>query len=368
MQIEAKRWKSNTASVWHIPTACGFLQTPFCPGPHVGNTGPIAPNAIYLIDPIPFLDQMPYFCLKLIDMKKLVCFLCFGFLFYACDDGDIMDANLDFDGNLQFCDQSTTDYLLYNIRLNPFESLSLQFPISSATSQIFTTSENGYVSSFAINGSSVLFNYRTYDGNPQNLLCALLPDPNTSIIKDYSATSGMVYTITTFEDDDNDGIPNHIEDANLDGDNDPSTNPTDTDGDGIPDYMDADDDNDNILTKYENHGYTSENGLANAQDTDGDGIPDYLDDDDDGDGVPTRYEDENGDNNPRNDFDEASETPDIPRYLDPTATQSFPNDHLVPNVFTRNYKVQFRITDIDLQILSSDNIDFGNYEYSVTIE
>src|SRR5690606_6031741 len=125
-----------------------------------------------------------------------------------------------------------------------------------------------------------------------------------NILKDYAATSGTVTVITTYVDDDDDGIPADVEDANLDGDNNPATNPTDRDGDGIPDYLDADDDNDNVLTKNEKHNYTKADGLSKAQDTDGDGIPDYLDEDDDGDGVLTRHENEKMDGNPMNDRDE----------------------------------------------------------------
>ena len=46
----------------------------------------------------------------------------------------------------------------------------------------------------------------------------------------------------------------------------------------------------NILTKNENPDPNGDNDLSDAQDTDGDGTPDYLDADDDGDGVLTRDE------------------------------------------------------------------------------
>ena len=112
-------------------------------------------------------------------------------------------------------------------------------------------------------------------------------------------------------DADDDGIVDAFEDLNLDGDNDPSTNPTDTDGDGIPDYLDIDSDNDGIPDNVEaqtTHGYISptgqddnNNGLDDAYenggsiglipvDTDGDGIPDYVDEDSDDDGVPDNIE------------------------------------------------------------------------------
>lgn len=112
-------------------------------------------------------------------------------------------------------------------------------------------------------------------------------------------------------DSDNDGILDSFEDLNTDGDNDPSTNPTDTDGDGIPDYLDIDSDDDGVPDNVEaqtTSGYippsgtdANNNGVDDAYedngnigiipiDTDGDGIPDYVDDDSDDDGVPDRIE------------------------------------------------------------------------------
>lgn len=112
-------------------------------------------------------------------------------------------------------------------------------------------------------------------------------------------------------DSDKDGILDSFEDLNLDGDNDPATNPTDSDGDGIPDYLDIDSDNDGIPDNIEAQttlGYippsgvdANNNGLDDAYeqdgnfglfpiDTDGDGMPDYLDEDSDDDGVPDYIE------------------------------------------------------------------------------
>ena len=76
-------------------------------------------------------------------------------------------------------------------------------------------------------------------------------------------------------DSDGDGVPDIVEDLNGDG------NPCndDTDGDGIPNYLDIDDDNDDMITADE----IAENGWE--FDLDGDGIPNYLDPDDNGDGI-----------------------------------------------------------------------------------
>ena len=112
-------------------------------------------------------------------------------------------------------------------------------------------------------------------------------------------------------DSDDDGILDSFEDLNLDNDNDPATDATDSDGDGIPDYLDIDSDNDGIPDNVEAQttlGYippsavdTNSNGLDDAYesngnlgifpiDTDGDSLPDYLDDDSDNDNVPDNIE------------------------------------------------------------------------------
>ena len=112
-------------------------------------------------------------------------------------------------------------------------------------------------------------------------------------------------------DADDDGIVDSFEDLNLDGDNDPTTNPTDTDGDGIPDYLDIDSDNDGIPDNVEAQTTAdymapsgedlNNNGLDDVYetggnlgiipvDTDNDGIPDYVDPDSDNDNVPDNIE------------------------------------------------------------------------------
>ena len=127
------------------------------------------------------------------------------------------------------------------------------------------------------------------------------------------STAIVTVVVTNFTDldSDNDGIVDSFEDLNLDADNDPSTNPTDSDGDGIPDYLDIDSDDDGIPDNVEAQstaGYippsgqdTNTNGLDDAYenngnlglfpiDSDNDSLPDYLDDDSDDDGVPDNIE------------------------------------------------------------------------------
>jgi len=112
-------------------------------------------------------------------------------------------------------------------------------------------------------------------------------------------------------DSDNDGIVDSFEDLNTDGDNDPSTNPTNSDGDAYPDYLDIDSDNDGIPDNVEaqtTDGYippsgvdANGNGLDDAYEngtniglvpvnTDGTDLPDYLDVDSDNDTIPDNIE------------------------------------------------------------------------------
>ncbi|NHF61369.1 T9SS type B sorting domain-containing protein [Flavobacteriaceae bacterium TP-CH-4] len=126
-----------------------------------------------------------------------------------------------------------------------------------------------------------------------------------------TATVTVVVTDVTDLDSDDDGIVDSFEDLNLDGDNDPSTNPTDSDGDGYPDYLDIDSDDDGIPDNVEAQATSTyvppsgqdanTNGLDDIYenggtlglfpvDTDGDSLPDYLDNDSDNDNVPDNIE------------------------------------------------------------------------------
>ena len=126
-----------------------------------------------------------------------------------------------------------------------------------------------------------------------------------------TATVTIVVTDALDLDTDNDGILDSFEDLNLDNDNDPSTDITDSDGDGIADYLDIDSDDDGVPDNVEAQttaDYIAPSGVdANANglddayegpgrlglfpiDTDEDLLPDYLDEDSDNDNVPDAIE------------------------------------------------------------------------------
>lgn len=301
----------------------------------------------------PYNFTNPLFLFKIKFMTRHLYVLLLSALFMACNDGDILTVDLAFDQQLKRCDNNISSYLLYDTRTDPNESLTLLIPRTDDTQAFFTNPTEAILD---INGSTVRFNYRTYNINPDGLLCDDLANSDLVIREDFEATTGRVYINSSIVDDDNDGIPSIYEygPGGL-------ANPRDSDGDGIPDYLDEDDDNDNVKTRNEIIVSTGDDPPFILIDTDGDGIPDYLDDDDDGDGVLTILEDENGINGPFDDSIINSEGIVVKRYLSTEATDAFPNPGYISNTFRRVVTTAFRIEDIDLEILRSTQLDFGTF-------
>ena len=154
-------------------------------------------------------------------------------------------------------------------------------------------------------------------------------------------------------EDDNDGIPAELEDINGNG----NLEDDDTDADGIPNYLDQDDDGDNVLTTSENPNYSATDLLVNAQDSDGDGTPDYLDMDDDGDGVKTRDEENlSQDQNPLNDILDPNIGPD---YLNPDIKNTIPATKYRTHKINQTFEVSILVENISLPTLSQTRLDFG---------
>ena len=273
------------------------------------------------------------------------------FVLFSCNDGDVISVELDFDKSLTLCgDETTSNYILYDTKTTPFESLMLLYPNNSQAEAIFNTENSGTIQTLTINGNSLIFNYRTYTADPNTYICQDIPDANVSVTDNYEASSGNAVFTTTFEDDDNDGVPNTLE---FNGD---------SDNDGIENYKDSDDDGDNVPTINEKPDPNGDGDLADMQDTDGDLIPDYLDNDDDGDGTLTKLEDENNNGNL---FDDLATGAAIARFLDDTVMTSFESTFVRTNEFSRKFTVNVTLENIDISILSTDSFYLGFYEYNV---
>ncbi|CDF79145.1 conserved hypothetical protein [Formosa agariphila KMM 3901] len=283
------------------------------------------------------------------------------FTFLSCDDGDIIIVDFDFDYTYESCGE----LVFYNIESDPYESLSLQITSPALTLEdlLEVGEDNTLVTTIDISSSNP-FNYRSYNADPDDFFCNDVPPSDVTIISDLESTSGVATITTILTEDDNDGIPADVEDENLDGDNDPSTNPTDTDGDGIPDYLDDDDDGDNIKTSSESPNYIDGEGFVNSLDTDADGIPDYLDDDDDGDGVLTRDEENKSqDQNPANDITFSSVGAD---YLNPEVANTVPATAYRQHTIEQSYEVSTILTNIQLPGVSQDIFNLGTLDDSST--
>lgn len=265
----------------------------------------------------------------------------------GCDDGDIITVELDFEDTFSAC-EGVSDLVFYKTKDDPSESISVLI----SNFELDEVLEVGDNDSLTLEESATFY-YRTYSDEslPSSLFCSDIPEEVTISSSESDACTAEIITVLT--KDDEDGILAELEDLNGDGD---LTN-DDTDGDGLPNYIDFDDDGDNILTADENPDPDGDGDLSDAQDTDGDGIPDYLDADDDGDGVLTRDEENDSqDQRPNNDITNSEVGAD---YLNPEIATTVPATAYREHTIYQTYVVSLTLQDISLSFLSQDSFDFG---------
>ena len=284
----------------------------------------------------------------------------------SCDDGDIIVTSFDFDLEtpLSLCQQDNEN-VLYYIDPETNEAISFEFTLDG-----FDGSFPGLVEPepivLNINNTNRI-TYRKLSSQPDSdYYCQQVPPSSPQVVEEFLSTTGGTVTIriSILEQDDDDGIPAEVEDINGNGD--PFDD--DTDGDGIPDFLDIDDDNDNVFTISEEYEAIDENGEVipgEFVDTDMDGTLNYRDNEDDGDGILTRYEDlnycddpENPALNPGNDLDEFG----VPDYLNNQQTGSVTIDILKPNRISRTFLTQIVFNDITFQNVNSDeSLTYQNF-------
>ncbi len=284
-------------------------------------------------------------------MRKLLYILSLSLLCFTCNDGDIIVFELDFDDTFKTCG----DIVFYKTKTDPAESLSIQISGLTIDQVLAVGSGNTLTLNRTVNGSSNRFTYRTYSTLPSgsSLFCNDVPPSDLDILTSDESTSGNIIITTVLIEDDNDGIPAEFEDINGNG----NLDDDDTDGDGVPNYLDQDDDGDNVLTASENPNYSVAEGLANAQDSDGDGIPDYLDMDDDGDGIKTRDEENvSQDQNPLNDILDPNVGPD---YLNPDISNTVLATKYRAHTIKQTFNVSILVENISFPTLSQTMFDFG---------
>lgn len=299
-------------------------------------------------------------------MRRLLLGIFILALLSSCDDGEIIVTSFDFeDSTLKFCSGTNKNVIYATNNNDVFESISLEF----SNNQLEVDEDGNLIPpeedqvSFPLSGNNRVV-YRIYDSEvPNDYFCNVVPPSSPDVIEEWvSGTGATVIVNTDFIDEtgsadpDRDGLENLEEGWSSTGEN-----HQDTDEDGIPDYLDIDDDGDNVRTT--NELANSANDPVNAdgyRDTDEDGIPNYLDNDDDNDGVPTRLEVEEGaESNPAT-FQTAQ---GISNYLNQEQTAQMQHDVYILHDINRNYGLQILINNLkfEKQDGSGESIQFETY-------
>ena len=284
--------------------------------------------------------------LKTFTMRSAFGLIFISLFLISCSDGDLIVTSFNFeDGTLNLCGDTETK-VFYNINNeNINETLSFKTTRNSfgnSTEFRELIEENNYsaITNDTINtieiqiSSSNELIYRTYDGEVNsNYFCSEIPPSTPKVITEFKSVPGdeeSVIEITTSvlgsNDDDGDKLTNAEENKGSN---------QDTDGDGIPDYLDVDDDGDNVLTTAELKGEVTDPVDDNGRlDTDEDGTPNYLDPDDDGDGVLTKLEVTAADQFPPKNVNEAN----IAKYLDKFSADKFEG---TPNLIENKISIKY---------------------------
>ncbi|MCH4823351.1 hypothetical protein ML462_09200 [Gramella lutea] len=305
-------------------------------------------------------------------MKRLFFVATLMMLMTACDDGDITVTSFDFeDSNLSFCDGASKNVFYAINSQDVFESFSIEFDSNDLIIENGNPvpPEEGDTIEFTLNNNNRAL-YRIYNselpsGNDE-YFCSVTPPSSPLVTEEWVSTGGNVLIFTDFGDlggdmdADGDGLSN-IDENYLE--------EQDTDGDGIPDYLDIDDDGDNVTTRTEratdNDDPLNDDG---ERDHDEDGIPNYLDDDDDNDGVLTRLEvsEETGLDAP----EQFTTAEGISNYLNRLQDDELEHDEYIPHNITRRYRYAVRINDLSMgnpetgETIRFQNYRFGNYGQS----
>jgi hypothetical protein len=280
----------------------------------------------------------------------------------------LIDLSFDFED--EFTINECGPLIFYKINDARNESLALSLSGISLESlfnfdEVLNQVQDTIIIERNINGTTNRLNYRVYNGTVTggDLFCNPIPPADVSVRSEEDTPTGTVIITIIARDDDNDGIPAEFEDINGNG----NLLDDDSDNDGIPNFLDVDDDGDNVLTRDELTPNTlNTDPSLNPLDTDGDGIPDYLDTDDDGDGVLTRDEENfTQDQNPRNDPPELGALPD---YLNPNVSTTVPAVAFRAHAVVRTYTIKVRVNNVQFSFLNQTSLDFGENVSTVTVQ
>lgn len=295
----------------------------------------------------------------------------------SCDNGDIIVTTFDLENSqLKLCGLGDQKVLYVINNEGVYESMSLQLTSRQLDeNQLLLSRNTNQPIEIELTGDNKMI-YRLYDGEiPSDYFCKAVPSKDPGVVDEYITTEGTVVISTSFndigpqDDADKDGIKNIDEGMDPEAAQNPeSDSHRDSDSDGIPDFLDIDDDGDNVRTSTEIKTGDGDPTAEGYRDTDEDGIPNYLDPDDDGDGALTKYEVSSDDLlNPQ-----SLQLADRPNYLNPELTEPH-NEHnqVIDHTINRNYRSDIVIRNFNFvkQDGSGEEIRFDEYNlgyYSVS--
>ncbi|UJH91479.1 hypothetical protein LZ575_01575 [Antarcticibacterium sp. 1MA-6-2] len=298
-------------------------------------------------------------------MRIYSALLLMAIFFTSCDDGDIIVTTFEFEEDaFTICGDGNSKVLYHINNEDVFETLSVQITngalsneddkLIKALTSLSLPLDPGVLPPIRIvlTGNNQVI-YRTYDGTipARDYFCRDIPPASPKVLQEYRSVGGEIVITTNITygnitDHDEDGIPSNLEGMDS---------LQDTDGDGIPDFLDKDDDGDNVATSFEiRDSIEADDPTVNDYpDTDGDGIPNYLDTDDDQDGVPTRREVTEANQDPRQNNNEGGV---LYLYLDRFSSNSYSGeiDFKVSNDISIRYTSFIEARNLKLQKQDGD--------------
>lgn len=277
-------------------------------------------------------------------------------------DVEVLSVSINYPTPLEICDDNLDGFAVFDLNSKNEEILNT---LSDVIISYYETVADASNMTNPIPNSSSYTNVTSYT----QTIYATVED----LITNCFTTTSLELIALDCTDSDFDGVIDSYEDLNSNGD----LNDDDTDQDSIANYLDADDDGDNVATLDE---VNISSGRSSTQthlfiDTDSDLIENYLDDDDDGDGVLTIDEDYNGNGDPT---DDDTDTSGVPDYLETNVALSlddvkFNALKLYPNpskemVYIKNinttskisvYSIEGRRMNISIQKNSTNEFQFN---------
>jgi len=311
-------------------------------------------------------------------VKKII-FVLFGLSLIACDDGDILVTEFEFDdAPIELCSGAKeNEFVVFKTNRANNEAISFRF----FTDSFSTTQVTKKAILIPVDSLTNILVYRQFNiPVDNNYFCGTVPPGNIFVTEEIISIKGTAeIKVSIFKEDDNDGVdpieesggidptadpdeddvPNFLDDdssdPNVGNENMMIENGFDQDKDGIPNFLDQDDDNDNILTSAE---FPDDDPTTdNPKQSDDDGIPDYLDSDDDGDGIETKDEDTNMNGNPRDDLNPEG----VANYLNPDVSIRTPNSASLDNTIITTFRTTIIINDL---IFNQQNNSFMENTFS----